>query len=101
MLDYHPVWAPDGKSIYFVPGASRPIFSVPVTTLPTLNFGTPVPLPQAIPGLLSLDVRGYDVLPDGRIVIVSGASGSNAVPPVDITVVLNWFEELKRLAPTK
>ena len=39
----------------------------------------------------------YDVAPDGRFVmlreVVAGSSP-------DIIVVLNWFEELKRLVPT-
>ena len=68
----------------------------------SVRFGTTVELTRApIPGVLSVDFRGYDLLPDGRIVSVSssfdqalpGASGS------EIRVVLNWFEELKRLAP--
>ena len=40
----------------------------------------------------------YDVTPDGqRFVMVRAAQGSDQA---QINVVLNWFEELKRLAPT-
>ncbi len=71
-LDYHPVWAPDGKSIFYIPSSGRPTVSVPIVTRPSIAFGTPVELPSApIPGLISLDMRGYDVLPDGRILSVS------------------------------
>ena len=104
LLDYHPVWTPDGKSLMYVPGSNRPIVSVPVITKPAIEFGTPVELPRApLPGLLSTGVRDYDVLPDGRIVSLSPVSGprSSAVGAVDIRVVLNWFEELRRLAPAK
>jgi Tol biopolymer transport system component len=99
LLDYHPLWAPDGKSILYIPGSSRSTVSVPVTTTPSIAFGTPVELPRSpLPGLLSLDVRGYDVLPDGRFVSVSQESQAGAGRP-ELRVVLNWFEELKRLVP--
>ena len=54
-----------------------------------------------LPGLLSIDVRGYDVLPDGRIVSVSSNTAGAAQFPLEFRVVLNWFEELKARAPTK
>ena len=38
--------------------------------------------------------RAFDVAPDGRFLMMKRASGSR---PEEITVVLNWFEELKRL----
>jgi len=48
--------------------------------------------------------RTYDVSPDGRRFLVikttaNAAQGEN-VPPQSITVVQNWFEELKRRVPT-
>ncbi len=40
----------------------------------------------------------YDVTPDGqRFVMVESAVESD---PTEVVVVLNWFEELKRLVPT-
>jgi hypothetical protein len=47
--------------------------------------------------------RGYDVLPDGRIVMLVPAPGVDPISTVElreIVVVQNWFEELKRLVPT-
>jgi len=41
---------------------------------------------------------GYDILPDGRFVMVRGADPSGSR---EIVLVQNWFEELKRLVPTK
>ncbi|HET9359059.1 MAG TPA: protein kinase, partial [Vicinamibacterales bacterium] len=100
LLDYHPLWAPDGHNIFYVPGSSRPIVSVPVVTRPSVDFGTPVELPRApLPGLISLDVRGYDVLPDGRFLSVSVPQAATGNPSAEVRVVINWFEELKRLAP--
>jgi hypothetical protein len=40
--------------------------------------------------------RQYDVAPDGRFLMLKAA-----VPDrLQVDVVLNWFEELKRLVPT-
>jgi hypothetical protein len=50
-------------------------------------------LPRGV--LQAWQLRGYDVLPDGRIVTVSTNSGAQ-----EVRVVTNWFEELKRLVPT-
>lgn len=104
LLDYHPRWSPDGKSIVYVPGAARPLVSVPVSPGPPFVFGMPVEIMRApIPGLLSIDFRGYDLLPDGRIVSVSSALGDavSSSSASEVRVVLNWHEELKRLAPAK
>jgi hypothetical protein len=79
-LDYHPVWASEGDSIVYLPGANRPLFSVPITTKPRVFFGTPVQLPRA-------------PMPD------PGENVSN--PANELRVVLNWSEELKRLVPAE
>src|SRR5688572_18253203 len=54
LLDYHPRWSPDGKSIVYVPGTGRSLVSVPVSVGPSFVFGTTVELTRApIPGVLS------------------------------------------------
>jgi len=102
-IDYHPVWSPDGKNIFYVPSSTRPTVAVPITLIPSVSFGTPVELPKMPrPGLLSADVRGYDVLRDGRVVSLSAGPDDTAQSSgAEVRVILNWFEELKRLAPTK
>jgi Tol biopolymer transport system component len=104
LLDFHPRWSPDGKSIIYVPGTGRVLVSVPVSPGPPFVFGTTTELTRApVPGILSVEFRGYDVLPDGRIVSVASNLGQGlaGVSPSEIRVVLNWFEELKRLAPAQ
>lgn len=47
--------------------------------------------------------RTYDVSPDGQrflMIKVGGGSDEDAAP-TSIIVVENWFEELKRLVPTR
>jgi hypothetical protein len=41
---------------------------------------------------------GYDILPDGRFVMVKVADPTDTR---EIVLVQHWFEELKRLVPTK
>jgi hypothetical protein len=47
--------------------------------------------------------RRFDVGPDGRIIgVTDSASTSTTVARLArIEVVVNWFDELKRLVPTK
>ena len=42
-------------------------------------------------------LEGYDVARDGRFLAV--VPDQNA-PPAPVNVVVNWFEELKRLVPS-
>jgi eukaryotic-like serine/threonine-protein kinase len=102
-LDYHPVWSKDGSSILYVPGANRPTVAVPITTQPSISFGTPVAIPRGpFPALISTEPRGYDPMPAGRFVSLSLGSGDGLLGSQnnELRIVLNWFEELKRLAPT-
>ena len=53
-------------------------------------------------------IRKYDITPDGKHFVMLFApqttgSTTEVVPvePQEIRVVLNWFEELKRLAPVR
>jgi len=41
---------------------------------------------------------GYDILPDGRFVMSSGADPAGTR---EIVLVQHWFEELRRVAPAK
>jgi serine/threonine-protein kinase len=100
LIDFHPVWAPDGKELMYVPAAaSGQLATVRVTAHDGLTFGAPVTSPFRITGnRLITEARAYDVLPDGRFVGLIDASepdGFLANGTFEIRVVLNWFEELK------
>lgn len=43
-------------------------------------------------------VRTFDVLPDGRFVILQGATTPSGGFATKYTVTVNWFDELRRLA---
>lgn len=51
-----------------------------------------------------MSARAYDVSRDGqRFVMIKEIQGTaeTTTSPVNMVVVLNWFEELKRLVPLK
>lgn len=46
-------------------------------------------------------LRGYDVAPDGQKFLMIKRGPRLEKPVTQLQVTLNWFEELKRLAPTE
>src|SRR5262249_34719380 len=98
--NFHPVWARDGRLLYS--RFPQRLVAVPFSTKPPA-FGLPVELTRTPPTGINIQfARGYDVLPDGRVVSLSPLIGSSpAAPQGEIRVVLNWLEELKRLVPAK
>ncbi len=70
---------------------------VPVQTKPTMKAGLPRPLFEGRYVYDSPDfMPNYDLSPDGQsfLMVEEPEVGTQ------INVVLNWFEELKRLVPT-
>jgi hypothetical protein len=101
---HHPVWSPDGKELSYIPGPGR-LVAVAVRTQPTFSSEFPKDVPRA-PFLFGgrLNERNHDILRDGQrfigVIPASGQRVTGAAAP-SIQVVLNWTEELKRLAPAK
>ena len=77
------------------------MMSVPVTLSPTFTSGRPQTLFR-FTGVyrMSGTATAYDIHPDGkRFIMVSEPEEATATRRQQINVVLNWSEELKRLAP--
>jgi serine/threonine-protein kinase len=103
--DYHPLWTLDGKELFYVPVAGR-FAAVSVRMQPSFTFGNPVVMATVTftRDDVSNDVRNYDLTLSGKFVALvaplePGRSGTSSAP--EIRVVLNWFEELKRLVQTR
>jgi Tol biopolymer transport system component len=106
-----PVWSPDGKELFFNTQIQNNLneghlVSVDVRTQAGFTFGQQKPV--SIPGaILGGNGRNYDISPDGKQFIVvipppNASSDSQARrTPLQINVVLNWFDELKQRVPVK
>jgi Tol biopolymer transport system component len=90
-----PVWNPNGKELFYRNG--REMMSVPIGLTPKLTVGSPELLFDG-PFLLMPGSQFYDVTSDGQQFIMVMSEQESA--PTQVNIVLNWFEELKRLAPT-
>jgi Tol biopolymer transport system component len=105
---WNAVWSPDGRSIYYqsedeerilaVPG--NRIMAVPVATTPRFRVGAArVLLEGTYNGGTYSIFRSFDVAPDGKSFVMVKPD-EECGKATEIRLVLNWFEELERLAPT-
>jgi serine/threonine-protein kinase len=95
-----PLWMPGGQELIYV-APEGPLMAVSVTTRGG-KFSVSPPRkvfegPYAT--LTRASGRTYDVSPDGRRFLVVKPPANQ--PKSQIVVVQNWFEELRRLVPTK
>jgi len=93
-----PHWNRSGRELFYVSGTQ--LLAVEVETSPVFRRLTPKVLFE-VPAFASPGVGnyGYDVAPDGsRFLMPSTTSASQQF---ELRVVVNWFEELRRLAPAK
>ena len=96
-----PVWAPNGRELFFVNGSA--LMAVPVRPTPTFSAGNPTKLFEGPSILLDgrsiglMTGRTYDVSRDGRFLMIKEKTGSSEgkAPQASMIVVHNWFEELK------
>ena len=98
--NHHPLWSPDGRELFYVPGPGE-FTVVGVTTQPSFSFGNPVSL-----NLFQSELRTgppnqrrrHDIMPDGSGFL--GVGRGDVANVNRIHIVQNWFEELRRLVPT-
>jgi hypothetical protein len=102
-----PIWRADGQELFYVQpdvqttplgSVEARLMAVPVATQPAFTFGVPKEL-FAGQYEMNSPARAYDVTADGqRFLLIQGRER----PPeliTQMTVVQNWFEELKRQVP--
>jgi hypothetical protein len=81
------MWRADGRELYYQ-GAG--LMAVPVQTSPTLRVGEPHKVFDKSPAIAG-------VTPDGQRFLTYSRRTTSGAP--QLQVILNWFEELERLAP--
>ena len=95
------MWTRDGKEIVYNPAPGQYAI-VAVATRPTFTFGNPVIIQSGGRSTAPALVRSMDISPNGqRIIGPITADSGGVISAPQIQVVLNWLEELKRLALAK
>jgi Tol biopolymer transport system component len=90
-------WARNGRELFYI-GADGRLMAVPIEPgETTFSSGTPTPVLER--SYFRHPFRSYDVAPDGRrFLMIKDGSTEESAAGSDLVVVLNWFEDLERLA---
>jgi Tol biopolymer transport system component len=83
-----PHWRRDGKELYFL-GPDSAVMAADITRGSTISAGVPHQLFRIAGG-----ITGYDIQPDGQRFLI--VTPSTTLPDNPITVVMNWWAELKQ-----
>lgn len=82
-------WKKDERELYYRAGNAMMVAEV--TTEPELRIGKPRVLFRG--EFANIQGKNYDVTPDGRRFLM--VRSEESPPPKEVTIVLNWMEELK------
>lgn len=86
---WYPKWSATGRELIY--RNNKRFLSVAVTTSPEFRAGEPQLLFELD------DIRGFDIAPDGTFYAIRRVPGAGV--QTQLNLVVNWFDELKRLAP--
>ena len=89
---YVPVWSRNGRELFYRNGNT--VMAVDVQTAPAFRAGTPKVVFEGNYG-------HYDAAPDGKKFLMITAPAVTQAPTDQMTVVLSWFEELRRRVPVE
>jgi Tol biopolymer transport system component len=99
---HHALWSRDQKAIYYVPLYGQFVMRS-ITTSPSFTFGNPVQVPRGFPVAAPVTPRTFDIGLNDRVIGViavdTASRSGQSVPTIaaidEVTVVVNWFEELR------
>ncbi len=89
-----PRWSLDGKTIYYRKNSQ--IISVPISTSPMFSAGIPKTLFNGFPAVNVDSGISYDITSDGKYFITTSPVTGSIFK--NISVVLNWTDEIKKLS---
>ena len=91
------MWGRQGRELFYSSDEAMKVVSIRAE--PTFTVGSPEILFAGISKrrYSGIGWREYDVSPDGQRFLMIGAKGVR----LELIIVHNWFEELKRLVPVQ
>jgi hypothetical protein len=96
-----PAWSRDGRELFYITtltvggqAALTKMMVVPVQSKPGFNAGTPRMLFEGRYGATA-NIRGYDVAPDGRFLMVQQKDRA-PLRVAEMIIVQNWDQELRQ-----
>lgn len=94
-------WSPKGDEIFYRRGSEMMV--VPVRTTGGLTPGAPAVLFEGRYDIdpFGQDATNYDVTRDGKRFVMVRRAADSRRSRQELRIVLNWFEDLKRLTPAK
>jgi serine/threonine-protein kinase len=94
-----PAWSRDGRELFYV--ANDQLMVTRIDTSQGFKPGTPEALFSTKAYYLRTNGRNYDVAPDGRRFLMIKDQVVAGQAALGMTVVLNWFDEVKARTPVK
>jgi eukaryotic-like serine/threonine-protein kinase len=93
-------WSRDGRKILYSPDGLE-FRSVDVRTSPDFSVGQSRRLFKGKEFYMSTPARSFDVSADGKKFLLARSSDVKFEVPTEMILVQNWFEDLKRLSPSR
>jgi hypothetical protein len=90
----YPIWSRNGKELFFLSEDWRIMVAKYAVTGDSFDSGKPQLWSEK--RLLRLPTQSYDLTPDGKRFAVVLAADGTAEPSAQLTVLLNFFDELRR-----
>jgi serine/threonine-protein kinase len=100
---HHPVWLLEGRALSYRVSTSQQVV-VTIDTSSGFSFGNPEPAQLGdLPIVPTTGPRNYDITPDGSACLAVAAASTQSISAEtqEMHIVVNWFEELKRLVPVR
>jgi eukaryotic-like serine/threonine-protein kinase len=94
-----PLWSRNGRELFYWDLASSKLMVVEVTTQPAFYSSRPRVLFE-FRSVFSSPLRNYEISLDNQRFLISKRPEFKPVAVTQLNIVLNWFEELKRIVPT-
>jgi hypothetical protein len=99
-----PVWSREPGELFYFQSESRTLVSIRIQLAPGFPASDPVPIPIRSIFQPESGYRQFDVMPDGRLLILQPAAEDGRASrriQQQVNVVLNWLDQLPRIAPRR